>query len=153
RAFLRGLDISGTGVRNNFATPDKDKRAADVRHVKEWVEVASRMGAPVLRVFAGPMPADQKRDDVTQRVAGDLRECVAHGKKHGVIIGIQNHADALTTAEQTLKIVKMVDSEWFGVILDIGAFPGPDPYKEIATLAPYAVNWQIKTHMADKSKT
>ena len=44
---MLGLDISGTGVRNNFATPDKDKRAADVKHVKEWVEVAARMGAPV----------------------------------------------------------------------------------------------------------
>ncbi len=43
RAFLLGLDISGTGVRNNFASPDKDNRAADVRHVKEWVEVAARM--------------------------------------------------------------------------------------------------------------
>ena len=56
RAFALGLDISGTGVRNNFASPDKDQRAADVRHVKEWVECAARLGAPVLRVFAGPEP-------------------------------------------------------------------------------------------------
>ena len=33
RAFKLGLDISGTGVRNNFAHPDKDKRAADVQLV------------------------------------------------------------------------------------------------------------------------
>src|SRR5262249_26231690 len=54
RAFVLGLDVSGTGVRNDFATPDKDKRAADVKHVKEWIEAAARLGAPVLRVFAGP---------------------------------------------------------------------------------------------------
>ena len=30
RAFRLGIEISGTGVRNNFASPDKDKRAADV---------------------------------------------------------------------------------------------------------------------------
>jgi len=56
RAFHLGLDISGTGVRNNFAEPDNDKRAADVHHVKQWIECAAKMGAPVLRVFAGSQP-------------------------------------------------------------------------------------------------
>jgi hypothetical protein len=53
RAFVRGLDISGTGVRTHFASADKAKRESDVQLVKDWVEVAARMGAPVLRVFAG----------------------------------------------------------------------------------------------------
>ena len=44
RAFELGIDISGTGVRNNFASPDKASRAADVKHVKEWIEVAAKLG-------------------------------------------------------------------------------------------------------------
>jgi sugar phosphate isomerase/epimerase len=150
RAFVLGLDISGTGVRNNFASPDKEKRAADVRHVKEWVEVAARMGAPVLRVFAGVQPQGHTWDEVAAWMVEDLKECVAHGKKHGVIIGIQNHGDMLMTAEETLKIVKRVDSEWFGVIVDTGYFLKGDPYKEIAAVAPYAVNWQVKQHIGGK---
>jgi sugar phosphate isomerase/epimerase len=150
RAFLLGIDISGTGVRNDFAQADKAKRAADVQHVKEWVEVAARMGAPVLRVFAGKQPDGHSWDEVAQWMAADLKECVEHGKKHGVLIGIQNHGDMLKTAEQTLKIVKMVDSEWFGVIVDTGYFLTPDPYKDIAAVAPYAVNWQVKAHMGGK---
>ena len=43
RAFENGVDISGTGIRNNFAAPDKAERADDVRHAKEWVEVAARL--------------------------------------------------------------------------------------------------------------
>jgi sugar phosphate isomerase/epimerase len=153
RAFVLGLDISGTGVRNNFAQADKAKRAADVQHVKEWVEVAARMGAPVLRVFAGTQPEGHKWDDVAEWMVADLKECVAHGKKHGVIIGIQNHGDMLTTAEETIKIVKMVNEpEWFGVIVDTGYFLR-DPYKEIAAVGPYAVNWQIKTHIGGKGAT
>jgi sugar phosphate isomerase/epimerase len=153
RAFILGLDISGTGVRNNFASPDKVNRTADVQHVKEWVEVAARMGAPVLRVFAGPQPDGHTWDKVAEWMVEDLKQCVAHGKKHGVIIGIQNHGDMLTTAEQTVKIVKMVDSEWFGVIVDTGYFISSDPYKEIAAVAPYAVNWQVKTHIGGKGAT
>lgn len=147
RAFVLGLDISGTGVRTHFAAPDKVKRAADVQHVKEWVEVAARLGAPVLRVFAGAEPKGHSWDEVAQWLVADLKECVEHGRKHGVIIGIQNHADFLKTAEQTIKIVKMVDSEWFGVVVDTGAFLTPDPYKDIAAVAPYAVNWQIKEYL------
>jgi sugar phosphate isomerase/epimerase len=153
RAHHLGIAISGTGVRNNFAQADKAKRAADVEHVKEWVEVAARMGAPVLRVFAGVQPEGHKWDDVARWMAADLKECVQHGKKYGVIIGIQNHADMLSTAEETLKLLKMVNEpEWFGVIVDTGAFVSPDPYKDIAAVAPFAVNWQIKTHLAGKEK-
>jgi sugar phosphate isomerase/epimerase len=74
----------------------------------------------------------------------DLKACVAHGQKYGVLIGVQNHWDFLKTAEQVLQIVQMVDSEWFGVVVDTGSFRSADPYHEIAAVAPYAVSWQIK---------
>jgi hypothetical protein len=38
----------------------------------------------------------------------------------------------------------MVDSEWFGVIVDTGYFQTPDPYEDIARVTPFAVNWQVK---------
>ena len=46
------MGISGTGVRNNFTTADKSVRDDGVKHIKEFVEVAARLGAPVIRVFA-----------------------------------------------------------------------------------------------------
>src|ERR1700761_8857048 len=53
-AFLQGVDISGTGVRNDFTNPDPEKRAADVKLVKQWIDVAAKLGAPVIRIFSGP---------------------------------------------------------------------------------------------------
>jgi sugar phosphate isomerase/epimerase len=144
RAFVLGLDISGTGVRNDFATPDKTQRAAAVQHVKEWVEVAARMGAPVLRIFAGTEPQGHAWDQVAEWLVEEVQKCVEHAQKYGVLIGIQNHWDFLKTSEQVLKIVRMVNSEWFGVIVDTGYFLAGDPYKDIAAVTPYAVNWQVK---------
>ncbi len=144
RAHVLGLGISGTGVRNDFATPDKEKRAAAVQHVKEWVEVAARLGAPVLRVFAGTEPPNLSWDQVAEYLVEELKKCVEHAQKYGVLIGIQNHWDYLKTSEQVIKIVKMVDSEWFGVIVDTGYFLTPDPYRDMAAVVPYAVNWQVK---------
>ena len=151
RAFQLGLDISGTGVRNDFATPDdlparagKPSRADDVRHAKEWVEVAAKLGAPVLRVFAGPVPEGEEWEAVAKRMAADLRQVADHGAKFGVLVGVQNHGDMLKTATETIKIVDMVDSDWFGVIVDTGYFMTPDPYVDIAQVMPYAVNMQVK---------
>jgi sugar phosphate isomerase/epimerase len=156
RAFQLGIEISGTGVRNNFAAPDKRARAADVRHVKEWIECAARMGAPVLRVFAGPAPEGFTREQVAEWMVEELKKCVEHGEKYGVLVGIQNHGDTLKTADDVLEIVKRVDSPWFGVIVDTGYFLSPDPYRDIARVVPYAVNWQIKEKVdgaAGHSKT
>jgi sugar phosphate isomerase/epimerase len=144
RAFHLGLSISGTGVRNDFATPDKEKRAADVALVKEWVEVAAKLGAPVLRVFAGAQPKDHTWDQASEWVVEELKKCVEYGQKYGVLIGIQNHWDFLKTSEQVLKIVKLVDTDWFGTIVDTGYFLTPDPYKDMAAVAVHAVNWQVK---------
>jgi sugar phosphate isomerase/epimerase len=151
KAFELGLDISGTGIRNNFASPDKEKRAADVQHAKEWIEVAARLGAPVLRVFAGPEPEGHTWDQVAEWMVEELKKCVEHAQKYGVLIGIQNHGDMLKSADQVLKIVSRVDSEWFGVIVDTGYFLTADPYKDIERVIPYAVNWQIKERLDGKS--
>ncbi len=153
RAHSLGLDLSGTGVRNDLATSDQAARARDVQHIKEWVEVAARMGAPVLRVFSGKRPEGIAWDQAAKWMADDLNQCVEHAAKHGVIIGIQNHADFLTTSDEVLKIVKMIDSPWFGVIVDTGFFPGPDPYDHIARVLPHAVNWQIKEKVDTKDGT
>jgi sugar phosphate isomerase/epimerase len=146
RAFNLGLDISGTGVRNNFASPDPEKRAADVQHVKEWIEVAAKLGAPVIRVFAGPVPEgyEDKWDEVAGWMVECLKECAEHGEKYGVLVGVQNHGDMLKTAEETIRVVRMVNSEWFGVIVDTGYFLTDDPYVDIEKVIPYAVNWQVK---------
>ena len=70
--------------------------------------------------------------------------CVDHGRRYGVIVGLQNHNDFVKTAGETIRIVEAVNSEWFGVILDIGSLRQGDPYAEVEKLVPYAVNWQLK---------
>lgn len=144
KAFLLGLEISGTGVRNDFTDPDPDKRKASVELVKKWIVAAEKLGAPVIRVFSGT--ADTKglsREKVVEYIVADFKECAEFGKAHGVVVAIQNHNDFIKTADQAIEVIQRVNSDWFGLILDIGSFR-TDPYKEIAQTIPYAVNWQLK---------
>jgi sugar phosphate isomerase/epimerase len=148
KAFRLGLDITGTGVRNDFTEPDVKKRSDHVTLVKNWVEAASKLGAPVLRIFAGTQnPKGHTRPQILEWMLRDIRECVDHGQKNGVIVAIQNHNDFIQTAEQANEIIEKIDSEWFGLILDTGSYRVHNPYDEIEKSAKYAVNWQIKEHV------
>jgi sugar phosphate isomerase/epimerase len=144
-AFRLGVDISGTGIRNDFTNPDPQKRKEDITLIKNWIVCASKIGAPVIRIFSGVInPKEHSWTTIANWMVEDIKECVAFGKAHGVVVAIQNHNDFLKTADETIHILKNVDSPWFGLILDIGSFRTGDPYPEIAQCIPYAVNWQIK---------
>lgn len=145
KAFHAGLEISGTGVRNDFTLADKNKRQAEVELVKKWIETAAKIDAPVLRIFSGNQKNEGiNKEDVLDWMLKDIQTCVAYGKQHGVIIGIQNHNDFIQTAADVNKIIESVNSEWLGLILDTGSFRINDPYEEIAKCIKHAVNWQIK---------
>jgi sugar phosphate isomerase/epimerase len=145
RAYLNGVSITGTGVRNDFTLSDAAKRKGEIELVKNWVDAAQKIGASIVRVFSGPsIPAGFTFDQVFEWMVPAFQECVAYGKQRGVMIGLQHHNDFLKTAEQTIRVVKAVNSDWFGVILDVGSVREGDPYTEIEKLLPYACTWQIK---------
>lgn len=145
KAFLLGLEISGTGVRNDFTDPDQAKRKTSVELVKKWIVATEKLGAPVIRVFSGTADTkDLPREKVVDYMVADFKECAEFGKAHGVVVAIQNHNDFIKTADQIIEVIKRVNSNWFGLILDIGSYRTGDPYLEIAQSIPYAVNWQLK---------
>lgn len=150
RAFQLGLDISGTGIRNDFATADTIKREADVALAKRWIEAAAEIGAPVLRVFAGALPAGYTWEETADWMSEALAQCAEHGEKYGVIVGVQNHGDMLKSADEVLRILGMVQSDWLGTIVDTGFFLTPDPYADIERVIPHAVNWQVKDLLSDR---
>ena len=153
RAIDLGIGISGSGVRDNLTTADKAVRAAAVQHIKEWVEVAASVGAPVLRVFADTqmramawtdVAKGATRDQVQDWIVAALTECADQGKQYNVCIGVQNHGDFLQTGDQLMTLIKAVDSPFCRPIVDTGYFKTKDPYVDMAIVAPHAVNWQIK---------
>lgn len=148
KAFLLGLDISGTGVRNDFAKPDTDSRQKDITLIKKWVEVAAKLGSPNLRIFAGTSSHEGfSREQVFEWMAKDIRECCDYGARFGVMIALQNHNDFLKTADDVDLVFDLVNSDWLGLNLDIGSYRQKDPYTEIQQNIGRAVTWQIKENV------
>ena len=145
KAYLNGVTLSGTGVRNDFTLADAAALQREIRLVKDWIEAAEKMGAAFVRVFSGPrVPQGSSFDQVLPTMIPAFQECAAYGKKHGVIVAMQHHDDFLKTADETIRVVKAVDSDWFSIVLDVGSVRQGDPYREIEKLLPYACTWQIK---------
>lgn len=148
KAAKLGVEISGTGVRNDFTIADKTKREQEIVLVKNWIELAAKIGAPVIRIFAGNQKNEGiTREQVSDWMLKDIQTCVDYGKQHGVIIGLQNHNDFIQTADQVIRIIEAINSEWLGLILDTGSYRVHDPYEEISKSIKYAVNWQIKENV------
>ena len=152
-AFRLGLEISGSGVKNDFTTADQAIRAEGKQRIKDWVEVCVKLGAPVLRVFADTNIPPQKwsavsggapREVVEAWMADDLHECAEFAAKHGIFIGVQNHGDFLTTGVEHVSLLKRVNHPNCRAIVDTGKYLTEDPYVDMALAAPYAVNWQVK---------
>jgi sugar phosphate isomerase/epimerase len=141
--FRLGLDISGTAVGNDFCHPAGPQRDEQLALVKRWVDYAEILGAPVIRIFSGS-PKGTSQEDAHRLAVEGIEECCQYAGQHGIYLALENHGGLTAQADDMLRIVHDVKSPWFGVNLDTGNFHTADLYGDLAKLAPYAVNVQVK---------
>ncbi|XOV93708.1 MAG: sugar phosphate isomerase/epimerase family protein [Bacteroidota bacterium] len=153
KALRLGLNISWTGVRNDFTVPDREARNADIEFIKNWLIVSQKLGATIMRIYAGRGDyTGYSKDQVKKWMAEDFKVCAEFAQKTGVIAALQHHNNFLFKADEVIDMIERVDSEWFGLILDVGSLDDPDPYSEIEKLAPYADYWFVKEHVTQNGK-
>ncbi len=142
--FRQGLDISGTAVGNDFCHPDKETQQRQIDLVKTWIKRADAIDAPVIRIFSGGVRPGQTQEQARQLAIQAIEECCEYAGQHGILLALENHGGLTATATGMLALVQAVRSPWFGVNLDTGNFHSQDIYGDLARLAPYAVNVQVK---------
>jgi sugar phosphate isomerase/epimerase len=145
-AFLRGVAISGTSVGNNFALPAGPTRDKEIADVKQWIDYAAILGAPHIRIFAGAAKGISDADARAMCISA-IEECCAYAGTKGIFLGLENHGGIVAGGGGMLDSIQAVKSPWFGVNLDSGNFHSADPYAELAQIAPYAVNVQVKVEI------
>ncbi len=123
---------------------ENDKLQVEINRVKTWIECASKLGAPEMRVFGGTVPRGGNEKESVDQAVEAFKECCKTAQKYGVMLALENHGGICTSAEQVLNIIKMVGSPWLGANLDTGNFISEDPYKEIAMIAPDTLTCHVK---------
>ena len=145
RTHRLGLDISGTAIGNDFCLPEGEKREQQLADCRTWIDYAAVMGAPAIRIFAGKVPKGDSEDAAIERCADGINQSLDYAATKGIFLALENHGGITATPAQMMKIIdKVKSSPWFGVNFDSGNFRTDDPYRDLAVIAPYAVNAQIK---------
>lgn len=151
KIFLLGLTVSGMPIRDNFALPDGPEFDAQLEHVRTWVDIAAKLGAPNIRIFAGNPPKNLTREQAFQQVVKGIRESCRYAATRGIFLGIENHGYMTENADAVLKLVETVDHPWLGVNLDTGNF-SDTPYEQMARLARHSIVVQVKALVAAPDK-
>ncbi|QDT00816.1 sugar phosphate isomerase/epimerase family protein [Adhaeretor mobilis] len=144
QCFHLGLSVSGTAVGNDFGFPPGAERDRQIADVKRWIDRAEVLGAPVIRIFAGKPKQGQSQQQTHDLMVEGIEACCQYAGEHGIHLALENHGGPTSTAEGVLSFVRDVRSPWFGVNLDSGNFYYDDPYTDLAKIAPYALNVQVK---------
>lgn len=143
-AHRLGLDVSGTAVGNDFCHPPGPKRDEQMAYVKRWIDNAEILGAPVIRIFSGTRRGTQTADEAHRLAVEAIEEACDYAGRHGIFLALENHGGLTNEVEGMLRLVRDVKSRWFGVNFDSGNFHSADLYGDLAKIAPYTLNVQIK---------
>ena len=163
RALINGIALCGMSTHQGFVSPDKDKRQQNIDHTLKTIELAYKLGIPIIRINTGrwgtsgnfdelmknrgiePVLPGYTEEDGFKWVIESIQKCLPAAEQAGVLLGLENHWGLARTPEGLLRIVKAVDSPWLRVLLDAGNFL-EDPYDKLEQCAPYTVFMQAKTY-------
>jgi sugar phosphate isomerase/epimerase len=126
-----------------------DDPSVGVERIRGWLERASALGSPTLRLASGfyraelaaqPDLIEAERRYVTQVLLG-AREAAA---QEGVMLIMENHSDFLVTEYE--EIVHEVGTEHVGIFLDLinPIITFDDPFRAIEVLAPLARSGHVR---------
>ena len=162
-ALINGVDLCCMSTHQGFLSPDKDKRRKNIELTKRQVEIAYKLGIPIIRINTGTWGTSKNFDDLMAHrgieppvdgyteddgfkwVIDSIEKCLPKAEECGVILGLENHWGLARTPEGLLRIVNAIDSPWLQVLLDTGNFL-EDPYDKLEMCAPQTVLMQAKTY-------
>lgn len=162
RCLHQGLHICYIGISNNFLRTGGEYDQ-QIQLCKDWIDVAARMGVPMVRLFGGWLNEGQTEDEAWPQLVAATREVVAYGRSKHTVCALHNHNHGCipATGDQVVRILDEVDDDYYSHILDTGQYRGSpgatlgergkeDPqydfYGSIATSAPRAAHVRAKIY-------
>lgn len=82
-----------------------EARSKTVQDIKEMVDLATQLEAPLLRVFGGPLPNGLSRTDLLEPTAQTLRQAAEYAAQNGVKIVLETH-DAWSHSADAIALVE-----------------------------------------------
>ncbi|RJS84214.1 sugar phosphate isomerase/epimerase [Candidatus Bathyarchaeota archaeon] len=121
-----GVDVSSIATSVQFSFPDPTKRKKNLEDAKKNIDLASDLGAKVVRIFAG-RNVPKMTDEVAQYIADAFTEVGEYAETLNVCPLLETLHDIVQSADDAFKVIKNVRTENFGILwnhseIDIRSF-------------------------------
>ena len=144
------LQIACVSSSANLYMEDAEKRAKELADSRRFIDLASLVGAPYVRVFGGKAESDKSPapDAATKAcVAAGLRELGEYSGPKGVTVIIESH-DHFTSSATLKDVLTAANSEHVGLLWDAHhtfATSNEDPELTVKQVG----QWIRHTHLKD----
>ncbi len=152
--LVSSLKIACVSSSAQLYVEEAASRAKQLADARRFIDLASSLGAPYVRVFGGKAESDKSPapdDETKARVAAGLRELGKYAGPKNVTVIIESHDHF--TASATLKdVLRAADSEHVGLLWDAHhtfATANEDPEFTVHQLG----SWIRHTHLKDSIGT
>ena len=145
-----GINIVSVDSSASFSHRDADKLEASVNEAKDYIELASKLNAPLVRVFGGFVAEGVTLDAGMRQLADNLAMLGDFAEKRNVIVALETH-DSFLTGKIVSEVMKMADNQAVGVVWDISnCFWTGEPIEQSAELLmPYVKLVHVKDTVFD----
>jgi sugar phosphate isomerase/epimerase len=141
-----GLAVACVDLRQDFTSRDPARTRGEVEKACRWLGVAAKLGARIVRVWAGTRSCD---DSAFQRSSMALRELAIAAKHLDLKLALENHGGLTSNPDLITRLVEHVDQSNFGTCPDFGWLAVEDRYDGLAKLFRLAVHAHAKAHAFD----
>ena len=163
QALQAGIALCCLSTHQGFLNQNADIRQRNIDSTISSVEIAYKLGIPIIRVNTGTWGTSRNFDDLMANrgieppregytdedgfgwVVESFEKVLPTAERCGVILGLENHWGLGRTPEGLLRIVNAIDSPWLRALLDTGNFL-EDPYEKLDQVMPKAAFIQAKTY-------
>jgi sugar phosphate isomerase/epimerase len=148
-AALTALEATGLpcpifSVGNNFAQSDPTKREEALNAIRFGIDEAPKLGAKVVRVFAGDSEPGVDFDDAREWIIEGLTVAAREAAEAGLKLALENHGKLAGRGAQVREIIDEVrfrsDTDAIGANPDTGNFllVDQESHEQLALVAPVA---------------
>jgi len=113
----RRLRVVGLGSSANLHEMDAAKHAAHMDEARRFIDLASVLGAPYVRVFGNKYVDGVPRETTIARIAAGLRELGAYAQAREVTVLLESHGD-FTDSPTLLELFRQAGSPAVALLWD-----------------------------------
>lgn len=134
RARSNGLEIPIFGSYANPSWPEFARVSEDA------IKIATRLGAKIIRVWAGNKEPDQADEELWRYVADSLHEFALRAELEGITLAMEMHNDTIAlTPEGSLRLIEMARSPNLKLNYQVGDFANPNVDHDLGLVGGHVV--------------